>query len=253
MKGLKSFTIALTVLALFSACTDTNPSETLLSEQTTDQEKIEDQTLSKDIPNGKIINETEEDETKIEAKLEFTDKYQLVRAGGAASCFEYEIHDQEGSIIETNEEIANKLKCLWGTLSFSPTEEYLLYDYPNQTTKYFDLKLFDLETKEANTLMSFNSTLDNLTCTWHENGKGIACVAINQTDYPADTKIFYLEIDETGQLAIKKNFPQKTGETVYYTCGSNCFPHDFWFEGDYIKYQGHEEIAPGKIFSVKFR
>ncbi len=179
--------------------------------------------------------------------------YQLVSTGGGASCFAYEIQDQNGNRIESNDEIENILQCIYRPFTFSPDNNFLVYKYKNEKTKYYDLKLFNFQTESVTTLMSFNSTMDGLDCVWEENSLGLACLAINQRDYPSSTKIFYLSINDSGELQEKKRFVQNSSNVAYFTCGSVCFPHDFWFDGDYIVYPIHEEIAPGETFSIKYK
>lgn len=90
-------------------------------------------------------------------------------------------------------------------------------------------------------------------CIWNINNKDIACALIDQINFEWSSKIIIFEINENLEITNPKNFLQSRWETVNFICGGNCYPSDFWFEGDWIlKYKWHEIISPDEIYTIEY-
>lgn len=131
--------------------------------------------------------------------------------------------------------------------AISPNNEFLIYDTETE------IKIYNLETKKTNTLTTLDEKIEGLRCIRNENNTDIACVSINQQDYPGLTKITILEIDNEGNLINQKDLLQEKWESVDYVCGANCYPWNFRFTKEKtVKYDGHNIIAPDKIFEISY-
>lgn len=179
--------------------------------------KIED-TIKPETP---IIPETTAQPKESKAKI--------VQIGSEASCFNYELQNEEGEKIATPKEVTDGLNCPI-VLSLSPDKNFLLY------MKGWELKTYDLAAETTNSLMSFLNTTEGIGCAWSNGETRIACVSVNQENYDTLTKIFVLYVDE-GKLIKKKPYNNR----VSFTCGASCYPEDFSFESENIlNYTGQD-------------
>lgn len=108
-----------------------------------------------------------------------------VASASGGSCSAVEIQDAKGKTIETSTEIAETLDCIGGGEIISHNYRFLLYTHSTAPDyKTIELKTYDFTNKKIQTLMSFNNTTDGMSCQRRDDDSYIACVVINQTDYP---------------------------------------------------------------------
>lgn len=174
-----------------------------------------------------------------------------------ASCTAVRVEDDKRITIETPAEIKESLRCVGWSEAISHNYRFLLYgqsvapDY-----KTINLKIYDFTNKKILTLMSFNNTMDGMSCQRRDDDSYIACVVINQTEYTWSTKIFILQIKVDGSLAKKQVFPQTNDTRVGFHCASNCYPSDFrWEWTRTLKYEWQDngdDILTGKTYSIQY-
>ena len=150
---------------------------------------------------------------------------------GGGSCINYELQDGNKQKITLPKEVEDGLNCPW-TVKLSPTKEYLLY------IDNYRLKLYDLKNKKITDLTALDDNIQGVTCDWSPKESKIACIEINQNDFPSLTKIIVVSLKD-GQFLAKKEY----NETADFTCASDCFAKEFWFEKENtLKYMGHSAL-----------
>jgi len=168
---------------------------------------------------------------------------QLVEVGGEASCVKFEVQDQNGETIDLPESVKQSLDCITGAVQISPDSRYLLYD------SGFKLNLYDFSNQKTEHLYTFDNTVEGISCIWHKSGIKIACATIDQQNYEGNTKITLIDFQNNDI----KEFSQTYEQMLDFVCGASCYPGDFWFEGEnFIKYNGHNIIAPGEVFEIRY-
>lgn len=173
------------------------------------------------------------------------------------SCIVVRIEDAKGKTIDVPTEIAETLDCIGGAEIISHNYRFLLYTIATGSSgQYIDLKTYDFTNKKIQTLMSFNNMIDGMSCQRRDDDNYIACVVINQTDYPWSTKVFILQINPDGSLAKKQIFPQSNDTTVGFHCANSCYPSGFRWEGTRIlQYEWQDngdDILTGKTYSIQY-
>ena len=174
-----------------------------------------------------------------------------------ASCTAVRVEDDKKSKINIPTEIQESLNCVGWSEAISHNYRFLLYTHSTAPDyKTIDLKTYDFTNKKIQTLMSFNNTIDGMSCQRRDDDGYIACVVINQTDYAWSTKVFILQINTDGSLAKKQVFPQSNDTRVGFHCASSCYPSDFRWEGTRIlQYEWQDngdDILTGKTYSITY-
>lgn len=173
------------------------------------------------------------------------------------SCMAVRIEDDKGKPIDVPAEINEALHCIGWSESLSHNYRFLLYSQSiSPDYKTIDLKTYDFSNRRIQTLMSFNNTIDGMSCQRREDDSYIACVVINQKEYAWSTKIFILQINADGWLVKKQVFPQTNDTRVGFHCASNCYPSDFRWEWtrtlQYEWQDNGDDILTGKTYSIKY-
>ncbi len=95
--------------------------------------------------------------------------------------------------------------------------------------------------------------LEWIDCILNDNNIDIACVLIDQINFEWLSRVIIFELNKDWNSAKHKEFSQKKWESVNFVCGWNCYPSDFWFEGDNtFIYKWHNIISPDKTYSIVY-
>lgn len=141
-------------------------------------------------------------------------------------CAVFQLIDKNNRLVPVPPKVGAAMECA-GHLSLSPNGRYLVFEDSAQS----NLCVLDFNTGSVKTLLKYTETLEGISKPlWSKSGNSLAVVAINQEEYPENTRVFVYR--PSGDEWPVRAFPVK----VRYECeGDVCtaIPGvDFYFEND---------------------
>ena len=140
-------------------------------------------------------------------------KYHLKEIPDDASCFSYQIVDDQDEPIELPKHIMEALIC---SSNIDMTDNVLTY------LDGLTIKLFQINKGMDTELFSMHEGMDGISNpVWSEDRKRIMFVVINQNQthgYTESARIISLDLDDNMQLKAKQKFDRP----VNFICGSSC-------------------------------